>query len=125
MAPVSAGTDIIGGLWHMKALFESGVNDDDSHGSTRTIWIFSDMMNETTSFPMPALLALGPERMLERAKASGLLVSLNGYMIHIQGASPNGLSPQAWLNVKKFWELYFELSGAHMRSYSTECDFTR
>jgi hypothetical protein len=124
MAPVAAGTDIIGGLWHMKALLEPGPADEASSGSTRTIWIFSDMMNETASFPMPALLGTGPERMLERAKADGLLVPLNGYMIYVQGASPNGLSPQAWLTVKKFWEMYFMAAGARL-SYSAECNITR
>jgi hypothetical protein len=125
IAPVAAGTDIIGGLWHMKALFESGANANDSSGPTRTIWIFSDMMNETASFPMPALLGMGPERMLERAKADGLLVPLTGYAIYIQGASPSGLSPQAWRTVKRFWELYFDAAGARVISYSTECDVAR
>jgi hypothetical protein len=125
MAPVAAGTDIIGGLWHMKALFESGANANDSSGPTRTIWIFSDMMNETASFPMPALLGMGPERMLERAKADGLLVPLTGYTMYIYGASPNGLTPQAWRTVKRFWELYFDAVGARVISYSTECDVAR
>jgi hypothetical protein len=125
MAPVAAGTDIIGGLWHMKTLFESGADSDGAPGSTRTIWIFSDMTNETASFPMPALLGMGPERMLERAKADGLLVPLNGYTIHVQGASPSGLSPQAWLTVKKFWEMYFEAAGARLVAYSSECTIDR
>ena len=73
MLPIAAGTDIIGGLWHMKAFFESRA-DSYSSGSTKRIWIFSDMMNETAKFPMPALLGTGPERMLERANAEGLLV---------------------------------------------------
>lgn len=34
------------------------------------------MMNETQDFPMPTLIAIGPEQMLERAKANGLLVLL-------------------------------------------------
>jgi hypothetical protein len=124
MSPVAGGTDIIGGLWRMKAFFESS-SDNNSSGSTKTIWIFSDMMNETTSFPMPALLGIGPERMMERAKADGLLVPLNGYTIDIQGASPSGLSPQAWLTVKTFWKLYFASAGALVTSYSTECAVTR
>jgi hypothetical protein len=124
MAPVGAGTDIIGGLWHMKALLESGP-DEASSGSTRTIWIFSDMMNETANFPMPALLGMGPERMLERAKADGLLVPLNGYTIYVQGASPSGLSPQAWLTVKKFWEMYFAAAAARLAVYSAECEINR
>jgi hypothetical protein len=125
MAPVAAGTDIFGGLWHMKALFESGPTGESPHGAAKTIWIFSDMMNETPDFPMPALIGTGPERMLERARASGLIVPLKGYAIYVQGASPSGLSPQAWITVKRFWELYFAAAGVELVSYSTECDVER
>jgi len=41
----------------------------------------SDMMNETQDFPMATLIAIGSEQMLERAKANGLLVPMNGYKI--------------------------------------------
>ncbi len=113
MSPVAAGTDIIGGLWHMKTLFESN-----KVSVSKTIWIFSDMVNETHAFPMPALLGLGPEQMVERAKANGVVVPLDGYTIHIQGASTAGLSPQAWNTIKRFWELYFQRAGAALVSYS-------
>jgi hypothetical protein len=125
MAPVAAGTDIIGGLWHMKALFESDQKPGASRAVTKTIWILSDMMNETPSFPMPALLGTGPEQMLEREKSNALLVPLDGYTIHIQGASPSGLSPQAWLTIKRFWEMYFAAVGARLASYSPECSAAR
>ncbi len=125
MAPVAAGTDIIGGLWHLKALFESDQQSGASGSAANTIWIFSDMMNETPSFLMPALLGTGPERMLERAKANGLLVPLKGYAIYIQGASPGGLSPQAWLTVKRFWEMYFREAGAELGTYSVGCSVER
>jgi hypothetical protein len=101
MSPVAAGTDIFGGLWHIKALFEFDPNSN-AHAATKTIWIFSDINNETQTFDMPALIGIGPERLLERVKGNGLLVPLNGYEIHVQGASPSGLSPQAWLTVKTF-----------------------
>lgn len=39
---------------------------------TKTNWIFSDMMNETTNFQMPSLLPTGPQQMRERAKANRL-----------------------------------------------------
>ena len=39
------------------------------------------MMNETQDFPMATLIAIGSEQMLERAKANGLLVPMNGYKI--------------------------------------------
>jgi hypothetical protein len=121
MAPMAQGTDIIGCLWYLKALFESGAKSDVS-GITKTIWIFSDMMNETKDFPMPALLEIGPERMLERAKANGLFVPLNGYKIYIYGASPSGLTPQAWATVKNFWSMYLSAAGAELVLYSAESD---
>lgn len=52
------------------------------------------MMNETKDFPMPTLIALGPEQMLERAKTNGLVVPMNGYKVYIYGASPGGIAPQ-------------------------------
>jgi len=41
------------------------------------------MMNETKAFPfpMPELIALGPERMLERAKENGLMLTLPGHKV--------------------------------------------
>jgi hypothetical protein len=61
MSPVAAGTDIFGGLWHLQALFESAPKSDTFQPFPKTIWIFSDMMNETQDFPMPTLIAIGPE----------------------------------------------------------------
>ncbi len=72
------------------------------------------MVNETKNFPMPALVSVGPEQMLERAKANGLVVPLNGYRAYIFGASPSGLTPQAWLAVKQFWEMYFSAADADL-----------
>jgi len=121
MSPVARGTDIVGALWHLKALFES----DQARGRTKTIRIFSDMVNETKDFNMPALISGGPEQMLERVKANGLVVPLDGYHIYVQGASPSGLSPQAWTAVKTFWEKYFAAAGAELVVYSAECDGER
>jgi hypothetical protein len=125
MSPVASGTDIFGSLWHLKALFESAPKSDTSHAFPRAIWIFSDMMNETQDFPMQTLLAIGPEQMLERAKTNGILVPMNGYKIYIYGASPSGLTPQAWVTIKRFWTLYFAAAGAELVSYSAECDVQR
>lgn len=122
LSPVAAGTDIIGGLWHVKALVESNPN---AEGATRTIYVFSDMMNETAQFPMPVLLSLGPEQMIERAKANRLIVPLKEYKVYVYGASPKGLTPQGWEAIKKFWELYFASAGAELVSYSAECNASR
>ena len=125
MAPVASGTDIVGGLWHLKTVFESNPNADSIHAISKTIWIFSDMVNETKDFPMPALLAIGPERMLDRAKANRLIVPLHGYKVYVLGASPGGLTPQAWLTVREFWALYFSTARADLVLYSPECDARR
>ena len=80
------------------------------------------MVNETREFPMPSLIAMGPGRMLERAKANDLVVPMNGYRVYVYGASPSGLTPQAWATLKDFWTLYFQAAGAELVVYSAECD---
>jgi hypothetical protein len=122
LSPVAAGTDIIGGLWHVKALAESSPHQEDA---AKAIWIFSDMKNETAQFAMPMLLDLGPEQLLERVKANGLIVPLKGYKVFVYGASPNGLMPQEWETIKRFWTLYFSAAGAELVSYSAECNVER
>jgi hypothetical protein len=124
-AGMASGTDIFGGLWHVKTLFESGPKPDDSREITKTIWIFSDMMNETRSFPMPTLLELGPGEMLQRVTTRGLLVPLHSYKIYVYRASPSGLTPQVWVTVKEFWTLYFAAAGAELAAYSAESEAQR
>jgi hypothetical protein len=125
MSPVAAGTDIFGALWRFKALFESGPLSNKAQEPAKTVWIFSDMVNETQDFPIPTLITMGPEKMLERAKANGFIVPMNGYKIYVYGAAPSGLTPQAWLTVKSFWTAYFQAAGAELVTYSAECDVQR
>jgi hypothetical protein len=113
--PISAGTDIFGGLWQMKMLIDS------VPASQKEIWIFSDMINESLSFNMPVLVGLGPEKMMEQAKLVHLVVPLPGHRIHVVGASAAGLTPEKWYSVKSFWREYFREAGAELVSYSPEC----
>lgn len=114
----SPGTDIFGGLWHLKVLFEASGSDQSTQ---RTIRIFSDMMNETSQFEMARMLDLSPEQMLERAQARGLIVPLPHYTIYVYGAVPErGIMPCAWVKIRRFWELYFGVAGAHLATYSPE-----
>ena len=99
--------------------------DDPSEAMPKTIWIFSDMMNETPNFLMPALISTGPQQMLERAKTNGLLIPLNGYKVYVYGASTSGVTPEIWVTLKKFWVLYFKAAGAELVAYSAECDLER
>jgi len=124
LGPTASGTDIFGGLWHLKSLFES-VPRGSPNTPSKTVWILSDMMNETPEFPMPKLLEVGPERMLEQAKANGLVVPLPHYKIRVYGASAAGLTPRSWVTIRRFWEVYFALAGAELVTYSAECDVER
>jgi hypothetical protein len=116
---VAAGTDIFGGLWQLKTLLDTVPTQD------KEIWILSDMMNETTSFNMPALLTLGPTRMLQQVRANNLLVPLKGYRVHVGGVSAIGLTPEEWNTVKEFWTMYFRAAGAELAGYSPECLVSR
>lgn len=107
----------------MKALLESASSNVGP--AERELWIFSDMMNETPALPMPALLPGGADKLLEQARANGLVVPLKGYRIHVAGASTRGLSPQAWSTVKEFWAAYFRTAGAELVSYSAEAAVRR
>jgi hypothetical protein len=69
------------------------------------------MMNESANFNMPALLLAGPEKMIERAKANGLMVPLARHKVYVIGASPAGLNPQTWSALRTFWTLYFQEAG--------------
>jgi hypothetical protein len=83
------------------------------------------MMNETKEFPMPELLEIGPDRMLDRAKADGLIVPLAGYKVYVYGASPSGITPKSWIMLKDFWIKYFTAAGAELVSYAAEADVRR
>jgi len=125
LAPVASATDIFGGLWHLKAVFESDSKQGSATSVPKSIVVFSDMMNETKSFLMPELIEMGPEKMLERAKSNGLLVPLHGYRVYVYGASTEGLNPKSWNIVKSFWIAYFQTVGAELVSYSADCDVSR
>jgi hypothetical protein len=125
LSPIASGTDIFGGLWRLKASFESEPQTNASRSVSKTIWIFSDMLNETKEFPMPELIETGAQNMLSHAKANGHIVPLKGYRVHVCGASTAGLTSQAWMAIRDFWALYFSTAGAELLSYSTECDVER
>jgi hypothetical protein len=83
------------------------------------------MMNETSDFPMPQLLEIGPVRMLERAKANGLVIPMVRYKIYVLGASPARLTPRSWMTIRVFWKMYFTAAGAELVAYSTDCSVQR
>lgn len=117
LAPNASGTDIIGALWRMKAILESG---DYAGPVNREIWIWSDMMNDTPTLTMPKLIALGSDELLETARQRELIVPLLGYKVRVFGASTRGLSPQEWKTVKAFWRDYFRAARAELVNYSVD-----
>lgn len=116
---ISAGTDIFGALWQAKDVLDSQPADQ------KEIWIFSDMMNETSAFPMRALLPRGTEGMVTQAESTGLVVPLKGYRVHVLGASFQGLNADSWNVMKLFWSLYFRKAGAMLVTYTPDVTVTR
>lgn len=125
MRPIASGTDITGGLWRAKAAVESGSGGMSAKSMAKEFYIFSDMMNETHQFNMPALLPTGTEKLIEYVKANGLLVPLTGYTIRVVGASTAGMNPETWNAVKRFWTAYFRAAGADLLMYSSEVTIER
>jgi hypothetical protein len=125
LSPVASGTDIFGALWRFKAWFDFAPSPRAIPRISKTVWIFSDMVNEARQFPMPILATSGPDKMLEIAKERGLLVPMNGYKVYVYGASPRGLTPQSWAAIRDFWTIYFQAAGAELVIYSAECDVQR
>ena len=124
MVPSAKGTDIFGALWRLKIIFDSNTNEE-SDAIQRTVWIFSDMQNETRTFPMPEHISTGSESLLQDAKARGLVIPLKGYSIRVCGVPTMGLMPTDWIMVRKFWRRYFSVAGTALVSYETHCDVNR
>lgn len=125
MNPTSSHTDIFGALWHVYSIFEGESEEHSAQTQSKTIWIISDMMNETQTFSMPDLLHLGPEEMVKRAQANALVAPLKGYKVRVLGASPSGLTPQTWFTAREFWRRYFAAGGAGLLTYAEDCEVAR
>lgn len=113
IAPSASGTDIFGALWRLKALFDSDSRKP-SDSIQKTIWIFSDMVNETKAFSMTNLMQTDPKNTYN-------VISLKGYRIHVCGASTIRMTPLQWVTVRQFWEHNFEAGGATLVSYDIDC----
>ncbi len=122
ITPNSNATDIIGGLWRTKAAFDAA---SASAKLPKDIYIFTDGINHTGAFNMPALIPTGADNMLIFARNNNMLVPLAGYRVHVYGASTLGLSPFAWNTIKSFWTAYFRAAGAELVIYSSEANIER
>lgn len=89
------------------------------------MWIFSDMQNDTKEFPMPELIELDAQRMIEKAKSERCLVPLRGYQVHVCGVSTAVMSPRNWVTVKEFWRRFFTTVGVKLESFSADVDCRR
>lgn len=121
--PTARGTDIIGALWRVDELFDT-LPKEKAYPLPKTIWILSDMRNETKDFAISDLMRLNPQTVQEHTEAEPV-VPLSGYTVHVCGASTIGLSAKAWTRIKDFWTAYFKHAGADLASYASECNFLR
>jgi hypothetical protein len=120
LKPTAGGTDIFGAVARAKALFEEDPNN--TH-YLKELHLFTDGVNETPAFNMPALLPTGVENMLSLARANRLVVPLPGVRVYMwAAAAPNA---EAYAATKAFWSAYLKAAGAELVVYSTEASVFR
>lgn len=122
LRPTASGTDIFGALARAKAALES---DPDAAHHVKEIFVFTDGVNETSGFNMPALIPTGVANMMQLARTNRLIVPLAGVRVYVFGASTANLNPEAWNTIKNFWVAYFRDAGADVAAYSSEASVFR
>lgn len=105
------GTDILSTLHDVSA-------DLRAAGSRRaTLYIFSDMLQSNRVINMEGLARMPPAGWVQREKADGTLPDLTGLCVVAIGAR---VDTDAGQRVKRFWDEYFEATGATLldRNYT-------
>jgi len=63
--------------------------------------VFSDGVNKTAGFQMPALLPTGVDNMMAIARANRLIVLLSGVHVYVFGATTANLNPETWQTIRR------------------------
>lgn len=97
------GTDILSTLHDVAADLRA------AKGRKAILYIFSDMLQSTRTVEMEGLRAMPPTNWVGREKAAGTLPDHTGLCVVVVGARVDTNASQ---RVKRFWEEYFEATGA-------------
>ncbi len=107
-------SDALGSLFLAGNLFDSS-----NRGNTKKVlYIFSNMQHVQSAIALMNKPIKNPKALLERIKNAGLVASLEGIQVSIYGASPCDLDLRSWNVLKRFWQEYFALTGAVLKTYS-------
>ena len=105
------GTDILSTLHDV-------ASDLRAAGNRRaTLYIFSDMLQSNRTINMEGLARMPPRNWVQRESADGTLPDLSGLCVVVVGAR---VDTDAGQRVKRFWDEYFEETGATLldRNYT-------
>jgi hypothetical protein len=97
------GTDILSTMHDVAADLRA------AGGRKATMYVFSDMLQSNRAINMEGLAKMPPSNWVQREKADGTLPDLSGLCVVVAGAR---VDTDAGQRVKKFWEEYFEATGA-------------
>lgn len=97
------GTDILSTMHDVAADLRA------APGREAVMYVFSDMLQSNRTINMEGLAKMPPANWVQREKAAGTLPDLTGLCVVVAGARVDTDMGQ---RVKRFWEEYFEATGA-------------
>ena len=101
------GTDILSTLHDVAADVRA------APGRTAVLYIFSDMLQSTRTIEMEGLRGMPSAGWVQRQASAGTLPDLTGLCVVVVGARVDTNASQ---RVKRFWDEYFEATGARLES---------
>ena len=111
--PRFSHTDILGAL-----LLASQVFRQLPEGRRNTLFIFSDMRQDTKDLNLDSALAWKRDAVLAEARRGGASADLENVDVYVLGVVSASSDFQRWSGLKTFWLNYFDIAGAHLKSYS-------
>jgi hypothetical protein len=111
------GRDSIDGTDLLSTLHDVGADLRAAKGRKAVLYIFSDMLQSNRTIDMEGLRKMPPGGWVERQEQAGTLPDLTGLCVVVVGAR---VDTEASQRVKKFWEEYFDATGAELldRNYT-------
>lgn len=108
----TAGRDEIDGTDLLSTLHDVGAELRGAPGHEVTLYMFSDMLQSNRQIDMEGLRLMPPSGWIHNAASKGMLPVLKGLCVVVIGARVDNEHSQ---RVRKFWQEYFEVTGASLR----------
>lgn len=117
--PVFLKTDLLGALLLSSTVFEGSKDPD------KSLYIFSDFRHCTGEVDIEYPGRLYSESILEKVEKLGLIAPLEGVKVYALGVHTYGKIPAYWMDLKRFWVLYFEKACADLKTFSIAREVTK